>query len=135
MKLYRGIRAKEFIHFTPEAVHHLRSTWRKLLKNRASGDFSYPDNLNEEILIAAQLVRLQRQHFTDQKDIAFDYAKANDGLLVEIDAPISDVVEHFNIEFQKFAQRRDKFELVYAVNAEILCSNIKKWKMKVSAAG
>jgi hypothetical protein len=115
VKLYRGIKAKEFSHFTPEDSDHLRSTWEAVLTERARGDFNFPDDLNDDLLEASKLVRLQRQHFTDNKKIAFSYAKENDGVLIEIDVSVPDVLDHFTIEFQKFAQRRQSFEIVYVI--------------------
>ena len=106
MKLYRGIKAKEFSHFTPDVAKRLNGTWKAILQKRGSGDLSYPDSLNDDILAASKLVRLQRQHFTDNKEIAASYATANQGLLVEIDVPVADITKHFTLEFQKFAQRK-----------------------------
>lgn len=130
MRLYRGIKAKEFAHFTPEVSNRLKSTWKSILQIRESGDFTYPDDLNDEILEASKVTRLQRQHFTDNKEIAEGYAKANHGLLVEIDVPVSDILSHFTIEFQKFAQRRKSFEVVFVIDAAMLSSRSKKWKLK-----
>jgi hypothetical protein len=135
MKLYRGIKAKEFSHFTPESSQQLNDTWQAILKERARGNLAYPDALNDEILAASKLVRLQRQHFTDNKEIAASYADDNDGLLVEIDVPVSEIISHFTIEFQKFAQRRKNFEVVYVIDAAKLSSLSKKWKMKAIPAG
>lgn len=100
-----------------------------------SGDFTYPDPLNDDILAASKLTRLQRQHFTDNREIAASYAKANDGLLVEIDVPISEILSHFTIEFQKFAQRKRSFEVVYVIDAAKLSSLSKKWKLKARSVG
>lgn len=134
MKLYRGIKALEFSHFPKNIAAHLKDTWRLVLEQRADGDFSYPEDLNEEILEAYQLTRLQRQHFTDDKEIAAEYADVNNGLLIEIDVPIDAILEHFTIEFQKFAQRRKNFEIVYVVDASTLTSFSKKWKLKTKAS-
>jgi hypothetical protein len=82
MKLYRGMRAKEFAHFTPEIAASLRATWKEILSDRARGDYTYPDELNAEILEASQLSRLQRQYFTDDKEVALSYAKDQGGILI-----------------------------------------------------
>lgn len=130
MKLYRGINAQEFSHFTPEIALVLKNTWRSILETRADGDFRYPEEMNEEILEASRLARLQRQNFTDDKDIAFKYAQAKGGVLIEVDVSIDDIVNNFTIELQKFAQRKKSFEIVYVVDSEILFLSAKKWKLK-----
>ncbi|MGZ3721818.1 MAG: hypothetical protein ACXVA9_02730 [Bdellovibrionales bacterium] len=132
MKLYRGIKADEYAPFSPELSKQLRATWKPILESREDGDFSYPDEINGEILEAAKLTRLQRQHFTDNQAIAESYARENDGLLIELEIPIADVLQYFTIEFQKFAQRKKNFEIVYAIDAENLFSMSKKWKLKAS---
>lgn len=134
MKLYRGIKAQEFSLFTPAVAAELRSTWKEVLADRARGKFDYPHHKNDRILTASRLVRLQRQHFTDRKEIALAYAKANGGLLIEIDLPIDQILEHFTIEFQNFTQRKKKFEVVYVVDASKLSVQSKKWKLKVLPA-
>jgi hypothetical protein len=133
MKLYRGTKAKEFSHFTPDVAAELRNTWDSILTERARGDFGYPDEFNDEILEASRLVRLQRQYFTDDKNIASSYAKENDGTLIEIDLSVADILDHFTIEFQNFAQRKKNFEIVYMVDSSKLYSHAKKWKLKTSS--
>ena len=135
MKLYRGIRAQEFSLFTPAVAAELRSTWKAILAVRANGKFDYPHDKNDRILAASRLVRLQRQHFTDRKAIAVAYAKANGGLLIEIDLPVDQILEHFTIEFQNFTQRKKKFEVVYVVDSGKLSKHSKKWKLKTFPAG
>lgn len=130
MKLYRGIKASEFSLFTPEAARELKSTWKEILNDRARGNFRYPARSNEKILQAARLVRLQRQHFTDNKAIALAYAKANGGMLVEIDVPVAQILEKFTIEFQNFSQRKKKFEVVYVVDSSSLAKHSRRWKLK-----
>jgi hypothetical protein len=130
MKLFRGINADEFSHFTPEVAGRLLSTWEKILNRRDRGDFKYPAAINSEILEASKVIRLQRQHFTDNEIVAREYARKNSGLLVELDVPVSDVLKHFEIEFQNFSQRKKNFEIVYVVNATELFTHAKKWKMK-----
>ncbi len=130
MKLYRGIKSREFSHFSTEVASNLQSTWSEILKKRSRGDFSYPNDFNKKILAAAKLVRLQRQHFTDNKDIAARYAKTNNGVLVEVDVPTKEIIDHFTIEFQNFNQRKRAFEIVYVVDSSKLLANSRKWKLK-----
>ena len=134
MKLYRGIKSSEYAHFTPEDAKRLKTTWGVILENRAAGDFSYPEDLNLEILDAEDLVRVQRQHFTDVKDIASAYAKKNGGVLIELEVPLEDILKYFTIEFQKFAQRKKNFEIVYVIDASILFRLAKRWKLKTAAS-
>lgn len=133
MKLYRGIKSQDFSMFTPEDSKRLKSTWKAILQSREAGDFSYPEDLNLEILDAADLVRLQRQHFSDNREIARTYAKENGGMLIEIDVPLSEILKNFTIEFQKFAQRKKNFEIVYVIDAEKLFPMAKKWKLKTQS--
>ena len=130
MKLFRGINADEFSHFSPEVADGLLSTWAKILKRRDRGDFKYPAAINSEILEASKVIRLQRQHFTDNEIIAREYARKNSGLLVELDVPVNDVLKHFTLEFQNFGHRKKNFEVVYVVEASNLFAHAKKWKMK-----
>jgi hypothetical protein len=130
MKLYRGIKAQGYLPFTPENSEFLKNTWETLISERAQGDFDYPEELNQDILEASKLVRLQRQYFTDNKEIALSYAKDHEGVLIEIDVSVPDILESFTLEFQKFAQRRQSFEIVYGIDAAKLFSFSKKWKLK-----
>jgi len=131
LKLYRGLKAREFSAFTPQIAKELSVTWKNILEIRAKGEFAYPTAINEKILKASRLLRLQRQHFTDQKKIALAYAKANGGTLVEIDVPVAQLLRNFTIEFQNFSQRKKAFEIIYVVDAAKLVKNAKRWKLKV----
>lgn len=130
LKLYRGIKSNEFSHFSPAVSGKLRKAWARILRSRLDGDFRYPDQLNSEILSASRLVRLQRQHFTDNKEIALNYARQNAGLLVEIQVPLSDLLDKFTIEFQNFSMRKKQFEIVYVVDSSVLFKSATKWKLK-----
>lgn len=133
MKLYRGIISPTYSPFTPADAKSLKVTWQAILENREQGVFSYPDDLNGEILDAQDLVRLQRQHFTDDKEIAEGYAKLNGGILIEINVPIAEILKYFTIEFQKFAQRKKSFEIVYVIDAAKLHSMAKQWNLSCSS--
>lgn len=130
IKLYRGLKSNEFSYFTPEVSDKLRQTWARILKSRSKGNFTYPQELNSEILNASKLVRLQRQHFTDNKKIAYNYARQNGGLLVEVEVPISDLLNKFTVEFQNFSNRKKQFEIVYVVDSSVLFKSAIKWKLK-----
>jgi|GEM_PF-1610611 len=130
MKLYRGIKASEFSLLTPAIAKTLESTWKQILRERSRGNLRYPERHNEKILEAAKLGRLQRQHFTDNREIALAYAKANGGMLVEIDVPVAQVLKNFTLEFQNFSQRKKNFEVVYVVDSSSLSKNSRRWKLK-----
>lgn len=63
--------------------------------------------------------------------IAEGYAKKVGGLLIELNIPIKDILNYFDLEFQNFSRRKKKFELVYRVKGSLLLKNSKKWGLKV----
>lgn len=130
MKLYRGLKSTEFKIFSDDMAFELRKIWNTVLSRRNKGDWSFPFKLDQEILRGEKLLRLQRQHFTDRRDIALAYAKANNGSLIEIDVPKTDILDHFRIEFQSFGKRKENFEIVYVIEADLLNRNRKKWKLR-----
>jgi hypothetical protein len=134
IKLYRGLKAKDFSHFTPEMFETLSSTWKKILRRRAAGNFAFPEKLNRDVVACADLLRLRRQNFTDNREIARRYARENRGILVTIEVPIKDILVHFIPEFQNFAKRHKHFELVYVVDSETLQTHARAWKLKTSKA-
>lgn len=135
MKLYRGLKSSEFKPYSSEIDNDLKGVWRAILSRRSKGNWSFPEHLAEDVLRAEKLLRLQRQHFTDRKDIALSYAKANKGALVEIEVSQEDILSKFRIEFQNFGRRKKSFEIVYVVDAGILHKQRKKWKLKVISMG
>lgn len=130
MKLYRGIKSSEFKHFTDDTATELEQTWSSILKLRSQGKLEYPKHLDPEISRAEKLIRLQRQNFTDRREIALDYAKTYGGALIEIDVPLADILKYFRIEFQNFGKRKSRFEVVYVVDAKPLKKFKRKWKLK-----
>lgn len=131
MKLYRGIKNERFEQLSPQLKADVDLMWKKVIAHRAALDFSYPSDLNTEILSLSKLARLSQQHFTDRKDIAASYAKMEGGVVVEIDVPEDEIVKYFRIEFQNFAKRKENFELVYVVQGELLAERSASWKLKV----
>lgn len=130
MKLYRGLKSSEFKMFSEDAALELRNLWSAVLNKRSKGDWTFPNELNEDILLGEKLLRLQRQHFTDRRDIALGYATENNGALIEIDVSKKDILDHFRIEFQNFGKRKKSFEIVYVIDSSILFRNRRKWKLK-----
>lgn len=130
MKLYRGIKCEEITFLTEEVKNEINSVIGSLLQLRQSGDFHYPEKMNGEIIKSRQLLRLRDQYFTDRKDIAEDYAKSENGLLLEMDVPPEDILEFFKVEFQDFGKRKEDFQLVYRVDGEILLKNRDTWNVK-----
>jgi hypothetical protein len=102
-----------------------------LLVSRASGNKKYPNFLDEQIQGFEKILRTERQHFTDDKDIALSYAKKTKGVLIEVVVPVNEVVRHFRIEFQNYAKRKKKFELVYVVDGSLLKRKSRQWNLKV----
>lgn len=130
MKLYRGLKTSEFRHYSDDISAEVRRTWASILKRRSQEDWSFPHELSTEISRLEKLLRLQRQHFTDRRDIALAYAKSNGGTLLEIEVTEKDLLNHFRIEFQNFGKRKKDFEVVYVVDASLLFQNQRRWKMK-----
>jgi len=131
IKLYRGM-ASDVLNL------HDRSHFNKqkkflhwILALRSSGKMQYPDFLDEQVQAFEKLLRTERQHFTDDREIARSYAKKNKGILIEVVVPIHEVVKHFRIEFQNYGKRKKKFELVYVVDGSLLKKNSSRWKLKV----
>lgn len=131
MKLYRGITSKEYLEHTSEMENRFKEGWRKILERRVQGDLSYPEELNDIVLELNKTQPLTRQHFTDNKTITENYIRSEDGLLIEIDVPLEDILNYFVIEFQNYSKRRDQFEITYLVQGKVLFEKKNKWKMKI----
>jgi hypothetical protein len=132
MKLYRGIKAKEFKEGSKAIQEAVRSGWNKILKLRTAGNLKYPQHLDNLISELFKLQPLTRQYFTDNKKIAAAYAKKERGVLLEINLPVKAVLDYFTIEFQNYNKRKSSFEIVYMIKGSDLSKNAKKWKLKVS---
>jgi hypothetical protein len=130
MKLYRGLKEKEFKGLTKQLQLQLKSNWKHILTRRSGGDFSFPKNLSKAVNEISMLTRLHDQHFTDRKDVALQYAKSNRGLLLEINPSVEDVLSHFKLEFQNFSKRHKKFEVVYRVDGSRLLKMSRRWKLR-----
>jgi len=131
MKLYRGIKSSEYKGFDSVIEKDFKSNLRKILERRKLDFVSYPEELDEVILKLKEVMRLVYQNFTDNKQIAFNYAKNEKGLLIEIDLSVEEVLKYFSIEFQNFSKRRKSFEIVYTVKGSDLEKNIKKWNLVI----
>ncbi len=132
MKLYRGITSKEYLEHTEEIENRFKDGWRKILEYRNRGDLSYPEELNEIVIELYKTQPITRQYFTDNKEIAEQYIKTEGGLMIEIDVPINEILNHFVIEFQNYSKRRDRFEVTYLVHGKTLLENKDSWKMQIS---
>lgn len=131
MKLYRGIRSDEFEILSSKAWKDSRKIWSEILRLRERGNFRYPKDKEEKIRELARIARLERQHFTDDRKIAERYAKAHEGIVVQLDVPVEDLVKYFRLEFQNFSSRRKKFEIVFVVEATVIARRAKAWKLRV----
>ena len=132
MKLYRGIKTTEFLSNSPAERLAIKKLWLQLLQRREKRNFIYPESSNKDLINALHFSRLERQYFTDRKEIAQAYAKSNQGILVEIELPVEEIQKHFRVEFQNFAQRRKSFELVYVVDSPVLEKYSKKWGLRIT---
>ena len=130
MKLYRGFKGRDVQLYSPAVQRKVWDSWSKLLQKRARGDFSYPSELDAEILSLEKLGRLGYQHFSDDERMANAYAKQENGVVIEIDVPLSDVKKYFTLEFQNFSKRKKKFEVVYLVKGSDLYRHAKTWMLK-----
>lgn len=131
LKLYRGLSAEDFSLISEEVLKENKAVWKSLLENRLLGIFDYPLELDKPIRNLQKNLRLERQYFTDSREIAEGYAKKVGGILVEISVPLKDVLRHFELEFQNFAQRKTKLEVVYCIRGKVLAESKEKWKLKV----
>ncbi len=132
MKLYRGLKAVEYKEYSSEVLKKYRSNWQKILRLREKGDLDYPHDLNKDIGTLKKHEHLVRQYFTDDKKTAERYAKEQKGVLVEIDVPIGDILEHFILEFQNYTKRKERFEITYIVRGKDLVKYAESWKLRVS---
>lgn len=130
MKLYRGIKSNEITFRAPEEEQQYREKWLEILKKREKQEYSYPEELNKDIIELQKLNKLSYQHFTDHKEIAEYYVKKENGSLIEIDVPLEEIIEHFTLEFQNYSKRRERFEIVYIISSKVLLENKDKWGMK-----
>ena len=131
LKLYRGLSAEDFSLISEEVLKENKAVWKSLLENRLLGIFDYPLDLDKPIRNLQKNLRLERQYFTDSREIAEGYAKKVGGILVEISVPLKDVLKHFELEFQNFTQRKTNFEVVYCIRGKVLAEHNEKWKLKV----
>lgn len=131
MKLYRGIKSNEYKEITKDILEEFNQGWEKILKIRGSGNFKYPNELNEVILNLFKHQYLVRQYFTDDKKIAESYAKKENGLMLKIDVPIKNILKFFILEFQNYPNRKKSFEVTYIVKGRDLIANSKKWNLKI----
>ncbi len=130
MKLYRGLKSSEYKKFDPQIEEEIKNSWRKILELRAKGEYSYPEVLNEMILKSKKISNLKDQHFTDNQEIAYQYAKKEGGMVIEIQVGVDDILNYFMIEFQNFTKRRELFELVYVVSSKDLLENSSRWNLR-----
>ncbi len=131
LKLYRGLSSDEFHLASDDVFKANRAAWAAILEKRVKGDRRYPSDLDRAITTLHRNIRLEHQYFTDDREIAEGYARKVGGLLVELEVPVKDVLEIFDIEFQNFGRRKKKFEVVYCVRGSELVRNAKRWKLKV----
>jgi hypothetical protein len=132
LKLYRGLSSEEFNLANDDVFKENKKVWSSILENRLNGDFDYPHELDRLITALHKNLRLEYQYFTDSKVIAEAYSRKVGGLLVELSVPLSDVLKHFDIEFQNFGHRKKQFEIVYCVKGSTLAKYGRLWRLKTA---
>ncbi|MEK7356978.1 MAG: hypothetical protein AAB250_11045 [Bdellovibrionota bacterium] len=135
MKLYRGLKTEDFRFVSPKQTKDSQRDWAQLLEKRSKGDFTFPKPHSSLVNKLHREGRYLRQHFTDDREIAERYAKSNKGTLLELDVPLKEIAKRFHLEFQNFAHRSKKFEIVYVIESSALSKNAKKWKLKLTTFG
>lgn len=131
MKLYRGISSEDYNEFDKKHQSTYFNNWEIILAIRESGDMDYPERLNSVIIELYKKEYLNRQYFTDRREIAARYAKETNGVLLNINISVSDILRYFILEFQNYSKRRKVFEIVYIVKGQDLFANAKEWHLKV----
>ena len=131
MRLYRGIKTKNFTDISLIDKNRAEEDWKEVLNLRKHGKVNYPEDLDLTIKNLHKLQRLNFQNFTDIKEIAEKYAKTNNGLLVELNVSIEDIIKYFHLEIQNYQKRREKFEIVYTISGKALSENKDKWEFKL----
>ena len=92
-----------------------KKLWRSILAKWLLGSIGYPLEMDRDLKRLQKNLRLERPYFADSRDMAEGYAKKVKGILMEISVPLKDVLNHFDLEFQNFTQRKFRFEIVYCV--------------------
>ncbi len=131
MKLYRGLKGEVFKEFTDDVSKQHRDSLYKILMIRERGEWDYPSELSKDISWLKKHESLQRLYLTDCRDIAYEYAKSNQGLVIEVDVPIDDILKYFIIEFQNYSKRHTSFELVYFIDSKAFDTHKEDWDIKV----
>ena len=131
MKLYRGLRTDVFQAFDSELQARATEFWRDILQDRQRAK-DYPEHLNQKIVRLHKDARLQKQAFSDSRQIATRYIAGHRGGLLEIDVSLAEILQHFELEIQNYAQRRQHFEIVYTVQAEVLQHFMQNWHLQIS---
>ena len=133
MKLYRGIKSNTFSLRTQKEEHSFKSRWRHILEERERGNFAYLEHLDVAITELHKGNRFSHQNFTDRREIAERYAKNEQGILIEIDVPMADILEYFDLEFQNYPKRRECFEIVYSISGNTLTDKQYDWKLNLTS--
>ncbi len=131
MKLYRGLKAAEYIEFDSAQFQHYKNDWEELLCERAQGNISFTEELAPVVKRLRQSERLTRQYFTDNEMIAKQYTKSVAGILIQIDVPVSDILKYFTLEFQNYNKRQERLEIVYLVDSLTLSKKKKEWSLQI----
>lgn len=130
IKLYRGLKSKDFVDFSENDITEYYKDFDEILQRRAEQDFSYPKHLDSTIRSLKKREKFLFQQFSDNGEIATTY-ESGDGCLVTLRVPLADIEKYFIVNFQNFPRRREKFELVYLVKMADLVEHQKEWGLKV----
>ena len=130
LRLYRGIKADDFVFDGPAAAKRHDSLWREILEHRQESG-RYPSHLNAEIIRLHGETRLRHQAFSDQRETAERYLSRQGGLLVELEVPLDDILRYFELEIQNYAKRKRSFEIVYTVRSSVLARHAETWRCRI----
>ncbi|MAZ40700.1 hypothetical protein CL654_01095 [bacterium] len=131
LKLYRGIKSSEFTHKDKEVEEKFNEGWLEILRRRAQGDLSYPEDLNSIVTKMFKIQPFTRQYFTDREEIAKSYAKKEHGSLITLEIPLKEILKYFVIEFQNYPKRKQQFDVVYIIKGTDLFKKSKDWNISI----
>jgi hypothetical protein len=130
LKLFRGLKSKDFIDFNQYDITEYYKDFDEILQKRADGDLSYPHHLDSTILSLKKREKFLFQQFSDDPQVASTY-QSGEGCLVTVDVPLADIKKYFIVNFQNFPNRKEKFELVYLVKMDDLVEFRGKWMLEI----
>ncbi len=131
IKLYRGLKTDSLTIVDQDMASRHAVLWHKILTHR-QGSTKYPTDLDNSIAKLHEETRLYRQVFSDCRATAERYLNdSDDGVIVELEVPISELIRHFELEIQNYSKRKQHFEIVYTVRSAVLADHMQSWCCKI----